>query len=69
MNKVLFFPNGNTAFLKNGKQVPELQKPWLSLYIDFIEKQGIDPVTVSFEFPNGTVATVFKTVEGYNWKF
>lgn len=68
-DNVLFFPNGNTAFFRNGHQVPELQKSWLRLYVDFLERQGVDPTTVKFEFPNKLVAEVFKVEDGYNWRF
>jgi len=69
---VLFFANGNTAVLKDGEQVNELQESWLNLYCQFLESKGIDRVeieTASFFLVNGDKVKVFKTQYGdYNWK-
>lgn len=64
----VFMRNGNTAFFKNGQQVPELQKAWIILYFEFLEKHKINPLEVKFQFPDGSRAKAFKTsTNGYNW--
>jgi len=68
MFEVLFFSNGNTAFLKNGKQEPKLQESWLMLYVKFLEEKGIDPLEGTYALPDG-IAKIFKTDSGYNWRF
>ena len=66
--EVIFFGNGNTAVLEDGKQVPHLQKSWLMLYVEFLESKGIDPTKVKYSLPIGKEAEVFKTPDGYNWR-
>jgi len=66
MFEVMFFKNGNTAHLKDGKQVPELQESWFSLYIKFLEEKGINPLDGVYRLPAGD-AKIFKTESGYNW--
>ena len=68
MFEVLFFHNGNTAHMKDGKQIPELQESWFMLYIKFLEEKGIDPLDGIYTLPKGK-AEVFKTKDGYNWRF
>ncbi len=70
-SRVIFGINGEAAFLdEDSKQVPELQKPWLLLYVEFLESKGIDPTDVEFDMPGRLDrAEVFKTAEGYNWRF
>ena len=68
MFEVLFFHNGNTAYLEHGKQVPELQNSWFELYIKFLEEKGIDPLDGTYKLPAGD-AEIFKTEDGYNWRF
>ena len=41
--KVIFFPNGNVAVFKDGKQVPILQESWLLLYVLMIAAIGVRP--------------------------
>jgi hypothetical protein len=67
--EVLFFPNGNTAVLDNGKQVTELQQSWLVTFAKFLEDKGIDPTKVSFVVPSGQKVEVFKIPNNdYNWR-
>lgn len=67
--EVLFFQNGNTAILENGKQMPRIQKSWLILFAKYLESKGIDPTKVSFSLPLGLKAKVFKTSDDdYNWE-
>ena len=66
--QVLFFPNGNTVVLENNEQIPELQESWLLLFITFLESKGVDPTKVSYRLPQGR-AEVFRTPEGYSWRF
>ena len=72
-DKVIFFSNGNTmAFNKNGEQMPEFQKSWMQLYIEFLKSKNINPTKVEFELPMGT-ADVFECKDEektwYNWWF
>jgi len=67
--KCMFFCNGNTMFFKNENQVPKLQKSWLKLYLEFLEKQGINPLEVEFDLPDRKEAIPFKTTSGdYGWE-
>lgn len=70
--KAIMFGNGNTAcFDKHGQQIGELQKSWLQLYCELLEKNGFDPTEVEFDLPMGN-AKVFKCEDGnetwYNWQ-
>jgi len=69
MFEVLFFNNGSSACLKDGKQVLELQESWLLLYVKFLEEKGIDPTDGIFSMPGGEEVKVFKTGSDYNWRF
>lgn len=41
--KLLLLSNGNTAFFKNGEQVPEVQRrSWFLLQVEELQRQGID---------------------------
>jgi len=69
MFEVLFFDNGNTAFIdEDGRQVPKLQKSWILMYTKFLEENGIDPLDGVYKLPAGD-AKIFKTKNGYNWRF
>lgn len=65
---VMFFPNGNTAVFKNGKQVAELQKPWILAFAGFLAQNGVDIENSTFEL-SGRKIELYKTDEGYNWRF
>lgn len=68
--KATFFNNGNTMFFNDkGEQVPELQQSWFLMYIKFLVKQGIDPINVEYEMPDGQKPEPFKTEDSYNWRF
>ena len=69
MFEVLFFKNGNTAHLKEGKQVSELQESWLLLYVKFLLEKDIDPLDGIYRLPGGQIAKILKTEIGYNWSF
>ena len=57
----MFFNNGNTAATDvDGQQIPELQRSWLVLFAEFLEKQGVDPLQVEFMLPGGLHARLFK---------
>ena len=67
--KVMFFPNGNTAAFRDGKQVPELQESWMLLYVQLLSGVGIDPTQVEFTMPDGSHANIFETEDGrYSWR-
>ncbi len=70
MKNCVFFSNGNTGFFdEKGRQVSKLQRSWLQLYIEFLEKEGGDPTEIEFILPNGDRAQVFKTPRGrWNWE-
>lgn len=69
MLKVIFFPSGNTAAFKDGRQVPDLQDSWFMIYVQLLVAVGIDPTEVEFAMPDARRATVFETESGsYNWR-
>ena len=69
MIDVLFFPNGSSAVLKDGKQMPELQKSWIILFAEHLKSKGVDPTEVTFTTPLGYKVKVFKTPNNdYNWR-
>jgi hypothetical protein len=52
--KVLFFSNGNTGvFDEHGQQIPDLQRAWFELFVQFLAAHGHDPATVEFTMPRG----------------
>ncbi|KAF0146555.1 MAG: hypothetical protein FD143_3323 [Ignavibacteria bacterium] len=70
--KIIMFGNGNVfAASKRGEQIPELQKSWMQLYCEFLEKNNVDPTEVEFDLPMG-IARVFKCEDEsgtwYNWQ-
>ena len=67
MKQVIFFPNGNTAVCEGENQVPELQVPWLLMFVEFLQSKGEDPEKLDITLPNGNKAKVFKVEGGYNW--
>lgn len=64
----ILFGDGQSAFFKNGEQVPEAQVSWLLLYVKHLESIGIDPIDVEIGLPNGRNARIFKIEGGYNWE-
>jgi len=75
--QVLFLPNGNTAVYENNdqnsEQVPELQKSWFLKFIEFLEKNNVDVVNSTYEFPDfgnplrWRKAKLTKIEDGNNW--
>lgn len=66
--KIMFLANGCTAIFDNkGNQIPELSKPWILFYVDYLLSQEIDPEQVQIELPYNK-ARFFKTPNGYNWE-
>lgn len=70
---VFFFPNGNTACCdEHGEQIGELQKSWLLLWIDHMEKMGFNPEDLKeIHLPSGMVKLIKIDDEGkirYNWQ-
>jgi len=72
MNKqkaeVMFFPNGNTAVFVNRKQFPKCQRSWFKMFVDFLDISGIDIMNSKYTLPNGNLAELIKTDNGYNWR-
>ena len=72
MNKpsVFIFSNGNIAVTdKNGEQVPELQKSVVQMMCERLLNAGYDPTEFEFNLQRSGTATVFRTKDGWNWKF
>ena len=67
--EVMFFENGNTAVFIDGEQVPTLQKSWLLLFVKFLQSKKQNPEDFEYLMPNGRSCKLFKTEDGYNWKF
>ncbi len=72
--RVMFLWNGLTCVFdgleRNAEQVPELQRPWITLFAEFLESKGYNPVNATFELPDGQVVKLFRTDDGgFNWKF
>lgn len=67
---VFFFQSGNTAATdESGEQIPELQVPRLTLYIEFLVSKGVDPTTVEFRTSDGPIR-VFKNDDGgWTWRY
>jgi len=65
---VYFFSNGNSAVCNDkGLQIPDLQKPWIRLFVDFLKKKGVKNIeNIEFDMPTGSTA---KWSEEYqNWE-
>ena len=42
IKNIIFFQNGNTAvFDKKGEQIPEFQKGWLLMFIEFLQSKNV----------------------------
>jgi hypothetical protein len=68
--EILFFPNGNTAVMEDGRQAPELQQPWVTLFAEFLEGHGYDPTEYELYMPGAGSARFFRTVTGgWSWRF
>jgi hypothetical protein len=68
--EIFFSSSGNTAvFDTEGEQIPELQKSYILMFAEFLEKDyGIDPLKLTFTMPDGRKAHLFSTDSGYNWR-
>lgn len=66
---VIFFPNGVTAvFGTDDKQIPELQRSWLSLFFKFLEDHDENPTEFEFTLPDGKRAIPHEKEDGsYGW--
>jgi hypothetical protein len=69
VKNVIFFPNGNTAVFDDSNQIPELQKSWLLVFVQFLEDRGIDPAGIEFTMPNRLTVRLFRNEDGWNWGF
>jgi len=68
IKSIIFFVNGNTAvFDKGGKQVPELQVPWLTKFLRDLQLDGYWIWDIDITLPNNRKAEVFNTTEGISW--
>ncbi len=66
---VILFANGNSAVLdEGGTQIPDLQSPWLLLFVEHLKKNGVDYHGVNFLLPDEIEAEIFPTKEGLNWE-
>lgn len=65
---VLFFPNGNSAVLdEEGQQIPELQKSWFLMFVEFLQSKGVKVEDIEeIKLPNGKVAEYLK--DYHNWR-
>ncbi len=75
MIKILLMRNGLTAaFNAKGEQMPDLQKPWVSEYLNVLLAEGISPADVEIEFPDGRKGKFFRlpafeqTPERWGWE-
>lgn len=67
LKNVIFFDNGNVAaFDENGKQIPELQYPYIRLFVDHMKAKGYAPDGVEFHLPHGKARWI---TESNNWTF
>lgn len=66
--KILFFRNGNSAVFGHGQQMPDLQVPWIVLFIQHLEEHGVNPETCEITMPDGSRAHPFRTENGWNWR-
>ncbi len=74
--KIMFFSNGATAvFNEKGEQIPELQRPWLLIFREFLATAGVNfPETLEVILPSGKSAEFFLAVDPdtgeqrWNWK-
>lgn len=69
IKSVLFFRNGNAAiFDEHGEQIPQLQAPWLNVYLDYLKRNGANVEGLEISMPDGRRAVVEQLPEGgYNW--
>jgi len=65
---IYFFAGGNTAvFDDKDQQIPELQKSWFLLFVEFLQTKGIKVEDIQeVRLPNGKHAEYLK--EHHNWR-
>jgi len=70
IKSIMFFQNGNTAvFDKNGEQVPELQKGWLLMFIEFLQSKNIKVENIDeIILPTGGKVKYLKKYHNYEIK-
>lgn len=71
--EVFFFGNGNTAVTDSREQIPELQQPWLRLFVRFLQEKrpDVDIEQLKFNMPDLRVVRVKKYGPGpddWNWQ-
>lgn len=67
-HKMLLGFGGHVAFFTNGQQVPALQRSYIVLLLEHIQRHGIDPRKV--EIKNGAGQRIYPFVTEYgqwNW--
>ena len=72
MKEAFFFDNGNVSVVAGESQVPELQKPWILTFAEFLESIGEDPASFLLHLPAGDARFFRISAEnggGWNWMF
>jgi hypothetical protein len=69
---IIFLQNGNTfAYDGDGNQLPEYQKRWMSLFLEYLQAKNIDVTQIEFEMPDRKKAYPFVCKDGdnewFNW--
>lgn len=49
---VLLFPNGRTAFYRNGERIRELEPAWLDVFCKFLAEKGVDVESLKIVLPD-----------------
>lgn len=65
---LFFLPGGNTAvFDQKNQQIPDLQKSWLMLFLEFLQGKGVKIEDIEEIKLAGREVEYLK--EYHNWKF
>jgi hypothetical protein len=68
--KIHFLPGGLTVVFDREARVPELEKPWVELFAEFLESKGESPFDFELHFPDGKIGRIFRTHDGsWDWHF
>ena len=69
--KIYMNANGTSCvFNDDERQMPELQKPWIVLFAEFLNKMNTNPDGMEIVMPNGEIAKIRKKPSGeYTWGF
>lgn len=63
---VVHWENGMTMVFNNsGEQIPELQKPWFRIYLEWLESKGVEPSEIQFNLPDQNAYKAKKMADGY----